>query len=109
MPRSWHHRALGHWMLEEEAQHLPCGVRPSGIGVRTGRTAARPRVPGSVDFPMLENDVSSCIGVDGAGVGVAPSYPTAIYRPRIRGGRALGNDPISVTRVHRRVAVSMKD
>ena len=38
-------------MLEEEAQHLPRGVRSSRISVGASRAASPPRVSGSMDLP----------------------------------------------------------
>ena len=46
-------------MFEEEAQHFPRGVRTSRIGEGAGRTAPRPRVCGSMDFPMLKDCASA--------------------------------------------------
>jgi hypothetical protein len=42
-------------VFEEEAQHFPRGVRSSLIGEGAGRAAPRPRVCGSMDFPMLKD------------------------------------------------------
>jgi len=54
-------------MLEEEAQHLPCGIRPARIGVGAGGTAARPGVAGAVNIPMLGDGAPVRIGKVRAG------------------------------------------
>jgi hypothetical protein len=42
-------------VIEEEAQHLPRGVRPARISVGASGAASRPSVSGSVDFPVLKD------------------------------------------------------
>ena len=74
-------------VLEEEAEHLPGGVRPARVGIGAGRAAARPGVPGAVDRPLLEQRPPGGIGVDGAAVGVAARHLTALHR-RPQLGRA---------------------
>ena len=54
-------------MLEEEAQHFPRRVRPSRIGVGAGRTAAQPRVAGTMNVPVF-GDQPAPVGKDGAGI-----------------------------------------
>ena len=52
---------FGHGVLKEEAQHFSAGIRPARVGVGAGWTASRPRVPGSVQNPLLLGPVSRCL------------------------------------------------
>jgi hypothetical protein len=41
-------------VLEEEAQHLACGVGPARVGVGSRRAAAGPGMPGIMHDPFSE-------------------------------------------------------
>lgn len=80
---SWQRR---HWMLEEEAQHLPRGVRPSRIGVGAGGAASRPSVSRAMDIPLFKDCPPARVAMDRAGIGMSSGYPTAMHLPlQIRG------------------------
>jgi hypothetical protein len=66
-------------VFEEEAQHFPRGVRSSLIGEGAGRAAPRPRVCGSMDFPMLKDCAAARVGMDRSGIGMSSGDPTGIH------------------------------
>lgn len=52
------------YVLEEKAKHLLRGIQPYRVGERSSRIAARSRMPGSVDLPLLEHASPTCIALD---------------------------------------------
>ena len=96
-------------VLKEEAQHFPCGIRTSRIGVGASGTAARPGVSGAVDFPMLKDSASARVGMDRTRIGMSPGCaPTMHVLLQVR-SPLPGNDVIAVARMYRVVAVPMKN
>src|SRR5271156_1668056 len=97
-------------MIEEETQHFSARVRPLRIGVRTGGTASRPGVAGTVNVPMLGDRPAARADNDRAGIGMAVAYSTAKYlrRRTLRFGGPLHNS-VAVLRVHRGVAIAVEN
>src|SRR6478735_4073647 len=97
------------WELEEEAQHLPTGVGPAWLGVRSGRATAGPSVAGSMQDPLLQNPSPALIHLNGAGVTHPSGRLTAGDGDlKIRRSLRLGNDLIPVDGVDDHVAVTVK-
>src|SRR3954467_20925 len=97
-------------MLEKEAQHLPGRVRPARIGVGPGRTASRPGMAGPVNAPVLGRAQATFIGEDGAGICVPLRYsPAKNFRPQARIFARATENPVSIARMHRGVAIAMED
>src|SRR5258707_7485361 len=88
---------LSAWVLEEEAQHLPRGVRPSRIGVGASGPASRPGVSGTMDLPVLK-DCPPAVGMDCAGIGMSSGYPPAMHVLLQVRSPLLRNDMIAVAR-----------
>src|SRR5690606_241293 len=98
-------------VLEEEAQHLPRGIRSAGIGVRAGRTAARPGMAGAVDDPLFEDRLSVRVGVEGAAVAMSAGHLAVLHRDSQvsdRGCPGLRDDLIAVARVYRAVLIAVE-
>src|SRR5690348_8174185 len=97
-------------MGEEEAQHFPCRIRPSRIGVRPRRAASRPCVSGSMDVPVLKDSAFARVDVDRAGIGVPARYLTAMHLPfGADGFHGLLKDLIAVTWMYGHVAIAVKN
>ena len=97
-------------VFEEEAQHLPRGVRSSRIGVGADRAASRPCVCGSMDFPVLKDCAPARVGMDRAGVGMSSGDPTAMHRlSQVRDSHRPRDDVIAVARMHRGVEIAVKN
>src|SRR5580700_5563243 len=97
-------------MLKEETQHFPRCVRSSRIGVGARRAASRPSVSSSVDVPVLEDSAPTRVGMDRAGIGVPSGYPSAMHLLlRARRSDGLLKNLIAVVRMHRRVAIAVKN
>ena len=95
-------------VFEEEAQHFPRGVRSSRIGEGAGRAAPRPRVCGSVDFPVLKDCAAARVGMNRSGIGMSSGDPTAMHRlSRVCGSHRPRDDMIAVARMHRGVAIAV--
>src|SRR5690348_13407787 len=97
------------WVLEEEAHHLPTGVGPAWLGVRSGRATSGPCVAGSMQDPLLQNPSPAVIHLNGAGV----THPSGCLTagdgdPKIGRSLCLGNDLIPVDGVDDHVAVTVK-
>src|SRR5205823_3397635 len=99
----------GAWMLEEEAQHLLRGVRPSRIGVGASGASSRPGMSGTMDFPVLKDCAPARVGMDCAGIGMSSWYPTAMHVLLQICSPLLRNDMIPVARMHCVVSISMKN
>ncbi len=102
-------RRGGALVFEEEAQHLPRGVRPSRIGVGASGTASRPSVAGSMDVPVLKDCPPARVGMDSAGICMSSRCPTAIYFLLQLRSPLLCNDMIAVARMHCVVLIPMKN
>src|SRR5260370_703587 len=97
-------------MLEEEAQHLPRGVRPSRIGVGASGAASRPCVSGSMDVPVLKHCSPGGVGMDGAGMGMSSRYATVMYLLLgVRGSPRPRHDMVAVAGMHCGVPIAMKN
>src|ERR1700757_1091492 len=97
-------------MLQEEAQHLPRGIRPARIGVGAGRARSRPCVTGTMDLPLLEDGSPARIGMKSAGIAVSSRNPSAMHlRLRARRSPGLGDDMIAVARMHRGIGIAVED
>jgi hypothetical protein len=97
-------------VFEEEAQHLPRGVRSSRIGEGASRATPRPCVCGSMDFPVLKHCAPARVGVDRAGIGMSSGDPTTMHRlSRVRGSHRPRDDMIAVARMNRGVAIAVKN
>src|SRR5437879_5256752 len=96
-------------MLEEEAQHLPCGVRTSWICVGASGAAYRPGVSGTMDILMLKHSAPARVGMDCTSIGMSTGYATAMHLLLQVRGPLLSNDVIAVARMHRGVAIPMKN
>ena len=97
-------------MLKEEAQHFPCRVRSSRIGVGAGGTAARPGVAGTMNVPVFGDCPPARVGKDGAGIGMAVRDLSAKHlRCRTRRFGGLFDNPIAVVGMHRGVAIAMEN
>src|SRR5271156_711368 len=102
-------RALGP-VFEEETQHLPRGVRSSGIGVGAGGAAPRPCVCGSMDFPVLKDCAPARVDVNRAGIGMSSGDLTMMHRlSRVHGSYRPRDDMIAVAGMHRGVAIAVKN
>src|SRR5262245_26618542 len=96
-------------MLQKEAHHLSSCVRPSWICVCPGKAAARPRVSGSVDLPVLEHCAAALIAMNSSGIGV-PSGDLTPNQLLLELRTALqGDDMITVLRVHCLVLIAVKN
>src|SRR5271165_7257946 len=102
-------RGRGARVLEEEAQHLPRGVRPSRIGVGASGAAPRPGVSGTMDLPVLKDCPPARVGMDCAGIGMASGHPTAMHVLLQVRSPLLRNDMIAVARMHCVVSIPMKN
>ena len=102
-------RGRGARVLEEEAQHLPCGVRTSWIGVGASGAATRPGVSGTMDLPMLKHSAPARVGMDCAGICMSAGNPTAMYFLLQVRSPLLRNDTIAVARMHCVVSITMKN
>jgi hypothetical protein len=58
-------------VLQEETQHLACGVGPVRVGVGAGRAAAEPGVPRTVYGPLLDHRPPGRVRAQRAAVSVA--------------------------------------
>jgi hypothetical protein len=96
-------------VLEEEAQHLPRGVRPSRVGVGASGAASRPGVSGAMDLPVLKDCPPARVGMDCAGICMSAGNPTAMYFLLQVRSLLLRNDMIAVARVHCAVSMPMKN
>src|SRR5947207_11112771 len=97
-------------MLEKEPEYFPGGIRPSRIGVRAGRAAARPCMSGSVDIPVLKDFPPTRVGMDRTGIGMSSRYPPAVQcLLRARCSDRLCKNMIGVARMHRHVAIAVKN
>src|SRR5438477_345977 len=97
-------------VFEEEAQHLPRGVRSPGIGVGAFRAASRPGVSGAMDVPVFQDCAPVGIAMDGAGIGVASLDPGAMHLLlRARGSPGLFDDVIAVAGMHGDIPIAMKN
>src|SRR5437660_679815 len=97
-------------VFEEEAQHFPRGVRSSRIGEGAGGAAARPRVCGSMDFPMLKDCAAARVRMDRSGIGMSSRDPTAMHRfSRVCGSLRPRDDMIGVARMYRGVVIAVKN
>ena len=67
-------------MLEKKPEELSCGIRPLRIGVGAGETATRPGMTGSVNDPLLEDDLPTRIMIEGAAVASGTGYPAVLNR-----------------------------
>ena len=83
--------------LQEETQHLACGVRPPRVGVGAGRAAARPGVPGSVHGPLLNHRPPGLVHAQLAAVSVsAGNAPVLGLLGERRGRCQLRDDRVGV-------------
>ena len=64
-------------MLQEEAEHLARRIGPLRVSVGSSGAAPRPGVAAAMDQPLLEHRLATGVGVEGAGVGVAPRHMPA--------------------------------
>src|ERR1700688_806026 len=97
-------------MLEEETQHFSRCVRSSRISVGARRTASRPRVPSSVDVPVLKDSARTRVGMNRAGIGMPSRYPPAMYvLLRARRSHRLLKNLIAVVWMHRNVAIAVEN
>src|SRR5882672_1933485 len=96
-------------MLKEKTHHFAACVRAARLRVRSGRTAAGPCMACPVEHPLLENRSSRVISLGGAVVAYAAgSFAVNDRRPQIRPAFSLGDHLVTVRRIDRSVAVSMK-
>src|SRR5881409_2502580 len=65
-------------MVVEKTGHFARGIRPLRIGVRAAMIAAKPRMPGTVYQPLLNDNLPTGIGVDGAVIGSPPRNATGV-------------------------------
>jgi hypothetical protein len=62
--RSSCRRGLRMRVPAEEAHHLPGRIRPMLVGIRSSGSSAGPGVTGSMDHPLLDDGLTSLVGVD---------------------------------------------
>src|SRR5437868_12812364 len=101
---------LGQRVLQEEPNHLGCGVRPLRKSVRTGGAATRPSVASAMNDPLFHYRFAAGIGMQYAAVR-EPTRDLAFFDPPPE-RRALArsrNDCIGVAGVDRGVLVAMED
>ena len=75
--RTWS-SLFGMGVRKEKAQHLPSGIRSSGICVGSRRAATRPGMAQTVNDPLLEEHPPVRIGVSMTAVGMAARYATLL-------------------------------
>lgn len=103
-PSSGGPRGPGMRVLQEEAQHLACGVGPAPVGVGAGRAAAEPGVPGTVQDPLLDHRPPGAFRAQRAALGMAAGNAALldVLADRRDLGR-LRDDCVGVAGVHRAV------
>ena len=96
-------------LLAEESQYFARGVGAAGFGIGPRGAAAGPGMAGAVEHPLLQNRSSRFISLDGAVVAYAAgSFAVNDRRPQIRPTFSLGDHLVTVRRIDRPVAISMK-
>src|SRR5271170_2363273 len=96
-------------LIQKEAEHFARSIGATWVGVRSGRTAARPFVAAAVDEPLLEHHASVDIDAKGATIGMSAGDLATLHLGSKAAERAgLSDDLIGIAGMHGAVPIGME-